>query len=162
MPEFVEPKQLKQTRVLVKRAINNDISDLHDHFGKSEHSGAPHARRMALAMAQFLQHFPAAADPKLRDVTPLRLMSWLSCQLSNRTHLLLQECMAECSQIESVHSDKILQIGRFHLPDAGSNWTTWDHMRDAVIDEITVKGRAQPPAVVVNLIRGFLTETAIA
>ncbi len=29
-------------------------------------------------------------------------------------------------------------------------------MRDAVIDEITVRGRPQPPAVVVNLIRGFL------
>ena len=29
-------------------------------------------------------------------------------------------------------------------------------MRDAVIDEITVRDRAQPPAVVVNLIRGFL------
>ena len=29
-------------------------------------------------------------------------------------------------------------------------------MRDAVIDEITVRGKAQPPAVVVNLIRGFL------
>ena len=55
-----------------------------------------------------------------------------------------------------MHSDKILQIGQFHLPDAGDNWTTWDHMRDAVIDEITVKGRAQPPAVVANLIRGFL------
>ena len=65
--------------------------------------------------------------------------------------------MAEFSQVEPVHSDKIMQICRFHLPDAGGNWqTTWDHMRDAVIDEITVKGRAQPPAVVVNLIRGFL------
>ena len=51
-------------------------------------------------------------------------MSWLSCQLSSRTHLLLQECMAEFSQIEPVHSDKILQIGQFHLPDAGGNWTT--------------------------------------
>ena len=29
-------------------------------------------------------------------------------------------------------------------------------MRDAIIDEITVKGQVQPPAVVVNLIRGFL------
>ena len=89
-------------------------------------------------------------------VTPLRLMSWLSCQLSDRTHLLIKECMAEFSQVEPVHSDKILEIGQFHLPDAGRNWQTWDNMRDAVIDEITVKGRAQPPAVVVNLIRGFL------
>ena len=29
-------------------------------------------------------------------------------------------------------------------------------MRDAVIDEITVRGRAKPPAIVVNRIRGFL------
>ncbi len=99
---------------------------------------------------QFLQTFPEAADPKLRDVTPLSLMSWLSCQLSDRTDLLIKECMAEFSQVEPVHSDKIKQT------DAGGNWQTWDHMRDAVIDEIAVKGRAQPPAVVVNLIRGFL------
>ena len=140
--------------------VENDIPELHDHFGKCEHS---YGHWLELPMQegwfslwQFLQLFPAAADPKLRDVTPLRLMSWLSCQLSSRTHLLLQECMTEFSQIEPVHSDKILQIGQFHLPDAGSNWTTWDHMRDAVIEDITVKGRAQPPAVVVNLIRGFL------
>ena len=31
-------------------------------------------------------------------------------------------------------------------------------MRDAVIDEITVRGRAQPPAVVVNLIRGAFVQ----
>ena len=54
----------------------------------------------------------------------------------------------EFSQIEPVQSDKILQIG-----DA---WETWDHMRDAVIDEVTIRGKAQQPAVVVNLIRGFL------
>ena len=101
---------------------------------------------------QFLQYFPEAADPKLRDVTPLRLM--LPTQRPYPP--IIKECMAEFSQVEPVHSDKILQIGQFHLPDAGKNWQTWDHMRDAVIDEITVKGRAQPPAVVVNLIRGFL------
>ena len=91
---------------------------------------------------QFLQAFIEAADPKLRDATPLRLMSCLSYQLSGRTHLLIKECMAEFSQVEPVHSDKIMQTGQFHLPDAGGNWQTWDHMRDAVIDEITVKGRA--------------------
>ena len=100
--------------------------------------------------------FPDTADPKLRDVTPLRLMSWLSCQLSDRTHSLIKECMAEFSQVEPVHSDKIMQIGKFQLSGIGDNWKTWDHMRDAVIDEITVRGRAQPPAIVVNLIRGFL------
>ena len=133
--------------------VNNDIPDLHDHFGKSEHS---YGHWLDLPMHegwfslwQFLQNFPEAADPKLRDVTPLRLMSW-------RTHLLIKECMAEFSQVEPVHSDKILQVGQFHLHDTGRNWQTWDNMRDAVIDEITVKGRAQPPAVVVNLIQGFL------
>ena len=99
---------------------------------------------------------PAAADPKLRDVTPLRLMSWLSCQLSGRTHLLIKECMAEFAQVEPVHSEKIMQIGKFHLPGVGDSWETWDHMRDAVIDEVTVRGRAQQPAVVLHLIRGFL------
>ncbi len=75
---------------------------------------------------QFLQNFPEAADPKLRDVTRLRLLSWLSlsCQLSDRAHLLIKECMAEFSQVEPVHSDKILQIGQFHLPNTGRSWQT--------------------------------------
>ena len=140
--------------------VNNDIPELHGHFGKSEHSYG-HWLDIPMhegwfSLWQFLQTFPEAADPKMRDVTPLRLMSWLSCQLSDRTHLLIQESMAEFSQVEPVHSDKILQIGQFHLPDTARNLQTWDNMRDAVIDEITVKGRAQPPVVVVNLIQGFL------
>ena len=64
--------------------------------------------------------------------------------------------MAEFSQVDPVHSDKIMQIGKFHLTGVGDDWETWDHMRDAVIDEVTVRGRAQQPAVVINLIRGFL------
>ena len=64
--------------------------------------------------------------------------------------------MTEFSQIEPVQWDKILQIGRFHLTGVGDAWETWDQMRDAVIDEVTIRGRAQQPAVVVNLIRGFL------
>ena len=140
--------------------VTNDWSDLHDHFGKSEHSYGHWIELPIQAgwfqLWQFLQIFPAAADPKLRDVTPLRLMSWLSCQLSERTNLLIKECMAEFSQVEPVHSEKIMQIGKFHLPGVGDGWETWDHMRDAVIDEVTVRGRAQQPAIVVNLIRGFL------
>ena len=140
--------------------VNNDLSELHDHFGKSEHSYGHWLdlpmHEGCFSLWQFLQNFPEAADPKLRDVTPLRLMSWLSCQLSDRTHLLIKECMAEFSQVVPVQSDKILQIGQFHLHDTDRNLHTWDDMRDAVIDEITVKGRVQPPAVVVNLIQGFL------
>ena len=64
--------------------------------------------------------------------------------------------MMEFSQIEPVQSDKILQIGRFHLAGVGDAWETWDQMRDAVIDEVTIRGKAQQPAVVVNLTRGFL------
>ncbi len=113
--------------------VNNDIPELHDHFGKSEHS---YGHWLDLPMHE----------------------GWFSlcCQLSDRTHLLIKESMAEFSQVEPVHSDKILQIDQFHLPDTARNLQTWDNMRDAVIDEITVKGRAQPPVVVVNLIQGFL------
>ena len=83
-------------------------------------------------------------------------MSWLSYQLSPRTHLLIKECMSEFARIESVQSDKIFQIGRFHLAGVGKAWTTWDDIRDAVIDEVTIRGKAQQPAVIVRLIRGFL------
>ena len=141
------------------------MPELHDHFGKSEHSYG-HWLELPIQAGwfqlwHFLQSFPSAADPKLRDVTPLRLMSWLSCQLSERTELLIKECMAEFSQIEPVHSDRILQIGNFHLQGVGDGWETWDRMRNAVIDEVTVRGRAHQPSVVVNLIRSFLMRLSL-
>ena len=140
--------------------VTNEWSDLNDHFGKSEHAYG-HWINLNIQVGyfqlwRFLQDFPAAADPKQRDVTPLRLMSWLSYQLSPRTHLLIKECMSEFARIEPVQSDKIFQIGRFHLAGVGKAWTTWDNIRDAVIDEVTIRGKAQQPAVVVRLIRGFL------
>ena len=61
--------------------VTNDLSDLHDHFGKCEHSYG-HWIELPMqegwfALWRFLQMFPEAADPKLRDVTPLRLMAQL-------------------------------------------------------------------------------------
>ena len=61
--------------------------------------------------------------------------------------------MSEFARIEPVQSDKIFQIGRFHLAGVGQAWKTWV---DAVIDEVTIHGKAQQPAVIVRLIRGFL------
>ena len=138
----------------------NEWPDLNDHFCKSEHAYG-HWLNLNIQVGYFqlwqlLRDLPAAADPKLRDVTPLRLMSWLSCQLSPRTHLLIKECMSQFARIEPVQSDKIFQIGRFHLAGVGQAWTTWDDIRDAVIDEVTIHGKAQQPAVIVRLIRGFL------
>ena len=77
--------------------VTNSTPELHDHFGKSEHSYG-HWLELPLVEGEFhlwqvLQEFPEAADPKMRDVTPLRLMSWLSCQLSERIHLLIKEAM---------------------------------------------------------------------
>ena len=64
------------------------------------------------------------------------------------THLLIKECMSEFACIEPVQSDKIFQIGRFHLAGVGQAWTSWDDIRDAVIDEVTIHGKAQQPAVI--------------
>ena len=64
--------------------------------------------------------------------------------------------MSEFARIEPVQSDKIFQIGRFHLAGVGQAWTTWDDIRDAVIDKVTIHGKAQQPAVILRLIRGFL------
>ena len=59
--------------------------------------------------------------------------------------------MSEFAQIEPVQSDKIFQIGRFHLAGVGQAWRTWDDIRDAVIDEVTIHGKAQQPTVIVRL-----------
>ena len=64
--------------------------------------------------------------------------------------------MKEFSQVQPVQSDKILQIGQFHLPHTVGHLHTWDDMRNAVIDEITVRGRANPPQIVVGLIKSSL------
>ena len=64
--------------------------------------------------------------------------------------------MKEFSKVEPVHSDKILQIGQFHLPSAAGHLHTWDDTRNAIIEEITVRGRANPQQIVAGLIKGFL------
>ena len=140
--------------------VNNSIPELHDHFGKSEHSYG-HWLELPMVEGEFhlwqvLQEYPAAADPASRDVTPLRLMSWLSCQLNEKSHTLIEEAMKEFSKVEPVHSDKILQMGQFHLPSIAGHLCTWDDLRDAIIDEISVRGRANPPQIVAALIKGFL------
>ena len=65
---------------LSKPGMHHCLSyELHDHFGKSEHSYGHWPSSMQeewFSLWQFLQYFPEAADPKLRDVSPLRLMSW--------------------------------------------------------------------------------------
>ena len=58
--------------------------------------------------------------------------------------------------MEPVHSDKILRMGGFHLPHAANSLHTWDDMRDAIIDEITLKRIVNPPQIVVNLMKNFL------
>ena len=85
--------------------VTNEWSDLNDRFGKSEHAYG-HWINLNIQVGYF---------QLWQDVTPLRLMSWLSYQLSPRTHLLNKECMSEFARIEPVQSDKIFQIGRFHL-----------------------------------------------
>ena len=55
--------------------VTNSIPELHDHFGKSEHSYG-HWLEVPLIeggfhLWQVLQELPEAADPKMRDVTPL-------------------------------------------------------------------------------------------
>ena len=64
--------------------------------------------------------------------------------------------MKEFSKVEPVHSDKILQMGQIHLPSVAGHLCTWDDLRDAIIDEITVPGRANPPQIVAALIKGLL------
>ena len=59
---------------------------------------------------------PEAAHPAKRDGAPLRLVSWLSCHLDSNAQTLIDEAMKEFSNVEAVPSDKILQMGRFHLP----------------------------------------------
>ena len=140
--------------------VHNKDTGLKKHFGDDEHSYG-HWINLTVPTGwyelwHFLECCPNAAHPRKKDLAPLRLISWLSCKLRPGADALIQEVMQEFAQLDPVQSNRILRIGEFHLQLPEGSLTTWDTMRDAIIQELTVHGLPNPPAIVVQLMTLFL------
>ena len=65
--------------------VDRSTPELREHFGTSEHSyghwidlSLPHGR---YPLWQLLRQYPDVALPQCRDIAPLRLVSWVSCEV---------------------------------------------------------------------------------
>lgn len=59
----------------------------------------------------FLRDVPDAADAGLRDIAPLRMVCWLSCEVPPAIQTLLEEMMACFIRIDPAPSEQIFAIG---------------------------------------------------
>ena len=101
-----------------------------------------------------LQH-PGLANPQKRDASALRLLSWLSFSLDDRTSALLSRLMKQLASDLLENSSAILQI--VHESEIGAAWHNLAETRMGLIDRVTVSNLAQPSAVINQLYRTFLT-----
>ena len=80
--------------------VGDMIPELHGHFGTCEHSyghwldlDLPHGK---FDLLRLLRQFPDFANPACRDAAPLRLVSWLSCEVPPSTQELLDQSRRTC------------------------------------------------------------------
>ena len=78
---------------------------------------------------QLLRQYPEVAHPQCRDIAPLRLVSWVSCEVPARVQQVLHQLMTLFGEVAPVSSNEVLEIGRQQL--------SWDMIRDALIREAT-------------------------
>ena len=96
--------------------VDRSTPELREHFGTSEHSYAhwidlslPHGRYPLL---QLLRQYPDVALPQCRDIAPLRLVSWVSCEVPAHVQQVLHQLMTLFGEVAPVSSDEVLAIGR--------------------------------------------------
>jgi len=80
------------------------------------------------------------ACPGHRDLAPLRLVSWLSCELPAHIEQLLQQLMHLFSAVAPVASDEIVALSNEVLKLSQKSPPTWDSIRDAIIQTLVVGG----------------------
>ena len=77
--------------------VDRSTIELREHFGAGEHSyghwidlNLPHGR---FPLWQLLRQYPEVAHPQCRDIAPLRLVSWVSCEVPARVQQVLHQLM---------------------------------------------------------------------
>ena len=77
--------------------VDRSTPELREHFGTYEHSyghwidlSLPHGR---FPLWQLLRQYPDVALPQCRDIAPLRLVSWVSCEVPEHVQQVLRQLM---------------------------------------------------------------------
>ena len=140
--------------------VDRSTIELREHFGASEHSyghwidlNMPHGR---FSLWQLLRQYPEVAHPQCRDIAPLRLVSWVSCEVPARVQRVLHQLMTLFGEVTPVSSNEVLEIGRQQLDVTASGELSWDMIRDALIREVTFGGTTCPTEEVCRLMASFL------
>ena len=135
--------------------VDRSTLELREHFGAGEHSyghwidlNMPHGR---FPLWQLLRQYPEVAHPQCRDIAPLRLVSWVSCEVPDQVQQVLNQLMTLFGGVPPVSSNEVLEIGRQQLGVTASGELTWDMIRDALIREITFRGNTCPTEEVCRL-----------
>ena len=103
--------------------MDRSTLELREHFGTCEHSyghwidlSLPHGR---YPLWQLLRQYPDVALPQNRDIAPLRLVSWVSCEVPNHVQQVLHQLMTLFGQVTPVSSDEVIAIG---IPTTRGDW----------------------------------------
>ena len=104
-----------------------------------------------VALWQLLRQYPDVALPQCRDIAPLRLVSWVSCEVPARVQQVLL-----FGEVAPVSSNEVLEIGRQQLGVTACGELSWDMIRDALIREVTFGGTTCPTEEVCCLMAAFL------
>ena len=140
--------------------VDRSTLELREHFGAGEHSyghwidlNMPHGR---FPLWQLLRQYPEVAHPQRRDIAPLRLVSWVSCEVPDQVQQVLNQLMTLFGGVTPVSSNEVLEIGRQQLGVTASGELSWDMIRDALIREVTFGGNTCPTEEVCRLMASFL------
>ena len=140
--------------------VDRSTLELREHFGTCEHSyghwidlSLPHGR---YPLWQLLRQYPDVALPQCRDIAPLRLVSWVSCEVPAHVQQVLHQLMTLFGEVAPVSSDEVIAIGIQQLGVTAGGEISWDMVRDALIREVTFKGTTCPTEEVCCLMAAFL------
>ena len=140
--------------------VDRSTPELREHFGSCEHSyehwidlSLPHGK---YPLWQLLRQYPDVALPQCRDIAPLRLVSWVSCEVPAHVQQVLHQLMTLFGEVAPVSSDEVLAIGIQQLGVTASGEISWDMVRDALIREVTFGGTTCPTEEVCRLMAAFL------
>ena len=140
--------------------VDRSTLELRELFGTCEHSyghwidfSLPHGR---YPLYQLLRQYQDVAPPQARDIAPLRLVSWVSCEVPDHVQHVLHQLMALFGEVAPVSSDEVLTIGVQQLGVTARGEISWDMVRDALIREVTFGGTTCPTEEVCRLMAEFL------
>ena len=102
--------------------VDRKTQELKELFGSCEHSyghwidiSLPHGR---YPLYRLLRRFSDVAPPQARDIAPLRLVSWVSCEVPDHVQQVLNQLMVLFGAVAPVSSDEVIAIGA-HLLGSG-------------------------------------------